>query len=142
MGRLAGQKDFPGHRDRANTCGSSPGAHTLLPQPVWVGRYGGGTRETEAGVWCQNVQVQDGANDTDPVPFSLSCVSLFLSPHSQLSLLPCSHATGSEILNSWFLWKGTPLNQSMTCAALLGLYIWGLDLRLVHFGTQTSHLAF
>lgn len=76
-----------------------------------------------------------GANDTDPVPFSLSCVSLFLYPASRLSLLPCPQATASEILSSWFLWKGTPLIEPMTCVTRLGLYLWGLDLRLLRLAT-------
>lgn len=108
MGRQAGRKDFLGHKAE-----QTPVAHTLLLQPIWVGRYVGGTIVMEeAGVCCQNVQGQDGTSVTDPVPvpFSLS----HRSPGSQLSLLPSPQTTGSEVLSTWFLWKGTPLIQPRT----------------------------
>lgn len=68
----------------------------------------------EAGVWCQNVQVQDGANDTDPVPvpFSLSCMFLFLCPGSQLSLLAWPQATGSEILSGCYFMERDTLDSA------------------------------
>lgn len=88
-------------------------AHTLLLQPIWVGRYvGGAIVMEEAGVCCQIIQGQDGTSVTDPVPVPSSLS--YLSAGSQLSFLPSPQAIGSEVLSSWFLWKGTPLIEPRT----------------------------
>lgn len=69
--------------------------------------------------------------DPVPVPFSL----LYLSPGSQLPLLPCPQAADSEILGSLFLWKGTPLYQPTTVCCLAGAVSGDWILALLCLGT-------